>query len=231
MKKWLFEAFIFLSALAIYDLNGGAVFAADFQPQDQRAILDTEFPAHVEAMLALSGGPAHIRSRATVYIYKKGKGFQLHRQGDNGFTCLLNRDSFLYGSSAFKPTCWDKQGRDSYVPVMLAVGQWLAEGENVESVKTLIEQGFQSGTFKSPDTTGIAYMVAGDISLDLETGDVTETLFRGHHMYYAPFVSTTQLGGEKEHRKNDPSLPRVFAGGAGGERLGYIITMIGHVQP
>lgn len=228
MKKLLLAMLTVTAAFTLFYLKiGNKALAA----QDGQVILNTEFAADIESKLALSGGPEHIRSKATVYVYKRNKGFQLYRQGSNGFTCLLNRDAFLYGRSAFKPTCWDKQGQDSYIPVMLAVGQWLAEGKGADNIKTLVEDGFQSGAFKSPETTGIAYMVAGDVALDLETGEVLKTLFPGHHMYYAPYVTTTQLGGEKTYRKNDPSLPRVFAGGAGGERLAYIITMIGHVNP
>ena len=74
-------------------------------------------------------------------------------------------------------------------------------------------------------------MIAGDIDLDPETATIRKVIFPGHHMFYAPFVTSEQLGGSTAARKNDPSLPFVFSAGAGGVRLGYIITMVGHATP
>ncbi len=192
-----------------------------------RKHLNSEFDAGVEASLAVSGAPAHLRAAATVYVYKKDAGFELHRQGSNEFTCLLNRDAFLYGGRAFKPTCWDKAGADSYIPVMLATGKWLAEGKSAAEVKRLIEKGFNTGFFHSPATTGIAYMVAGDLDLDPQTGNIIQTLFPGHYMFYAPHVTSEQLGASRDNRRDNPKLPSVFSGGAGGANLAYIITMVG----
>ena len=195
-----------------------------------RVHLDADFSSEIEAKLARLGGPSHIRSGATVYVYRRGTGFTLHAQGSNGFTCMLNRDAFLYGAKAFKPTCWDEVGENSYVPVMLSVGRWLAEGLTTPEVRARIEAGFQGGQFQAPRRSGIAYMVAGDLDLDIESGSIIRTLFPGHHMYYAPYVTNDQLGVDLAARAADQSLPRVFTGGAGGIHLAYIISMVGHAK-
>lgn len=141
--------------------------------------LNVTFPEAVESELALSAAPAHLRDGATVYVYG-AKGFNKVRDGSNGFTCLLNRDGFLYGGTAFKPTCWDPEGASSYVPAMLRVGVLLAMGKIADEVRADIGQGFRAGTFHRPTRTGIAYMLAGDVELAPGSGKVTKTQFPGH---------------------------------------------------
>lgn len=185
-------------------------------------VLNTTFPEAVEVELALSGGPEHLRGGATVYVYG-AKGFTKARDGANGFTCLLNRDGFLYGATAFKPTCWDPEGAGSYVPVMLRAGEMLAAGKSADEVKADIAAGFKSGKFHRPARTGIAYMVAGDVLLESGTGKVTKTQFPGHYMIYAPGVTNGDVG--YAPGKSGASDPSVFAGGAGGAELGYLIAV------
>ncbi|MGZ6195847.1 MAG: hypothetical protein ACXWML_11545, partial [Candidatus Binataceae bacterium] len=105
-------------ALAFAFISTGA-FAAD---ADTRSAINIVLPPEREVALALSAAPEHLRAQATVYVYGP-KGFEIAREGRNGFTCLLNRDGFFYGGDAVKPTCWDPAGADSYVPVMLRVGE------------------------------------------------------------------------------------------------------------
>ncbi len=187
-------------------------------------VLNVTFPAAVETELALSGGPEHLRAGATVYVYG-AKGFTKTREGTNGFICLLNRDGFLYGGTAFKPTCWDPEGAGSYVPVMLRTGEMLAAGKSADEVKAEIAAGFKSGKFHRPARTGIAYMIAGDVELAAD-GKVTKTQFPGHYMMYAPGVTNADIGYARG--KSGASDPSIFDGGAGGADLGYLIAVPHH---
>lgn len=181
------------------------------------------FPREVEVALALSGGPAYLRDGATVYVYTTN-GFEKAKEGTNGFTCLVNRDAFFYGAANFKPTCWDAEGRTSYVPVMLRVGELLAAGKSTAEIRADIEAGFKSGTYRRPTKGDVAYMSAGDVRLDA-SGKITATAFQGHMMFYAPVVTSADLGYTPEAAKKDRTLPFVFAGGAGGPDLAYIIAV------
>ena len=194
-----------------------------------RTHLANELPVRTEVELALSAAPFHLRSGADVYIYTNASGYTMHRQGENGFTCLVNRDAFLYGSRAFKPTCWDANGKKSYVMVMLAVGRWLAAGIATTEIRARIDSGFDQGRFVEPENVGVAYMLSGDVDIDVETGRVLKREFPGHLMIYAPRISNADIGTSKSARQSDTGLPVVFAAGAGGDRLSYIITMVGHV--
>jgi len=214
-----------VSALSALFALGLPVQAAD--TPDTRQTLKTVFNADIETKLALSGAPEHLRAGATVYVFSK-TGYTKMREGSNGFTCLLNRDGFLHASAAFKPTCWDAAGADSYVPVMLDVGHMLAAGNGIEEVRDAITAGFKAGQYRRATRTGIAYMVAGDLNLDLSTGAVVKTVFPGHYMIYAPGVTNADIGHSPEASKANPSLPVIFSRGAGGSDLGYLITVPHH---
>lgn len=51
-------------------------------------------PQQQEIELALTAGPEHLRTDATVYFFGK-KGYERVRSGKNGFTCMVNRDGIL----------------------------------------------------------------------------------------------------------------------------------------
>ena len=204
-----------------------SAMASAADPDVARMVLNTTFPEEVETTLALSAAPPHLREGATLYLFGRS-GYTKVREGSNGFTCLLNRDAFLYGSFAFKPTCWDPEGATSYVPVMLRVGALLASAKTSEAIRADIDGGFKDGRFHRPHRTGIAYMLAGDVVLAAPTGVVVQTTFPGHYMIYAPGVSNADIGHSPAAANGNPSVPFIFAAGAGEGNLAYIITAPGH---
>jgi hypothetical protein len=189
------------------------------------AALNVVLPREAEQELALSAAPLHLRADASVYVFG-ARGFERVRSGRNGFSCLVNRDAFFYGASAFKPTCWDAAGEDTYLPVMLKVGELLASGASHETIARAIDTGFAAGTFRRPSGGGVAYMLAGDVVLDPQTGRVTRQLYPGHYMFYAAGATSAQLGYSADGARSDATLPFVFSGGAGGAHgLSYIIAV------
>ena len=218
------RSLFYAGVLALAVLNG----AQGAEPADAARVLNTVFPQALEVELALSGGPAHLREGATVYVYG-AKGFNKVRDGSNGFICLLNRDGFFYGAAVFKPTCWDPEGATSYVPVMLRAGEMLAGGKAPEDIRADITEGFRSGKFHRPARTGIAYMLAGDVTLDLTSGKVVKTQFPGHYMIYAPGVTNADVGYARG--KSGAADPFIFSSGAGGADLGYLIAVPHHGMP
>ena len=220
---------LFTTKASASESNAPQYEAEDAEFAAARRHLANELPAEIEIALAVSAAPPHLRRDADVYLYTRPTGYTLHQRGDNGFTCLVNRDGFLYGSRAFKPTCWDPNGKESYIPLMLAVGRWLSEGVDTPEIRARIESGFEQAEFVAPDKTGGAYMLNGDLELDTRTGRTVRQAYPGHLMIYATTISSADLGVTRRARQVDPALPFVFSKGAGGERLGYIITMVGHV--
>ena len=181
-------------------------------------------PQEQEIELALSAAPEHLRSDATVYAFGK-KGYEKIRSGKNGFTCMVNRDGNQAGDNDLKPTCWDAEGSATIVPVMLRVGELMAQGKTADEIAHDIEAGFSEGRFSSPRKTGIAYMLRGDVQYDPKTKEISKTLFPPHYMIYAPGVTNTDIGMNTDASKKHPSLPFVYAGYSGGARTAYIIVM------
>ncbi|HEX7296857.1 MAG TPA: hypothetical protein VF251_13965 [Pyrinomonadaceae bacterium] len=181
-------------------------------------------PREQEIELALSAGPEHLRADATVYVFG-GKGYEKIRDGKNGFTCLVNRDGNQSGDNDLKPTCWDPEGSATIVPVMLRVGELIALRKTAKEIAADIDAGFKEGRFVSPQKSGIAYMLRGDVQYDPATKEIGKTLFPPHYMLYAPGVTNADIGLSTDARKNNPSLPFVYSGYSGGPRTAYIIVV------
>jgi len=181
-------------------------------------------PPAEEIELALSSGPEHLRADATVYVFGK-KGYERVRIGKNGITCMVNRDGNQAGDNDLKPTCWDAEGSATIVPVMLRVGELLAQNKTADEIKHDIDAGFSQGRFSSPRKTGIAYMLRGDVQYDRQTRTIARTLFPPHYMIYAPGVTNSDIGMNMEAYRKQPGLPLVYSGYSGGARTAYIIVM------
>jgi len=181
-------------------------------------------PQKEEIPLALQAAPPHLRAEATVYVFGKD-GYRKVRSGKNGFVCLVNRDGNQAGDNQLKPTCWDAEGSRTIVPVVLRVGELIARSTSQEEIKRDIDDGFTSGKFSSPQKTGIAYMLLGDLLFDPRTQNITKTAFPPHYMIYAPGVSSADIGMTTQTGKSQFALPTVYAGCSGGTRTAYIIVL------
>lgn len=182
-------------------------------------------PREQEIELAIGAAPEHLRKQATVYVFGK-KGYEKARTGTNGFTCLVNRDGAQSGDQTLRPTCWDMEGSKTIVPVMLRVGELLAQGKSAAEIKRDIEAGFSDGRFREPSKTGIAYMLSGDVKkFDTKTGKVISLDFPPHYMIYAPGLTNADIGMTKEGYQINPSLPAVYSGYSGGSHTAYIIVL------
>jgi hypothetical protein len=193
-------------------------------------IPDLSFPAQQEMIdreqeidLALKAAPVHLRKDATVFVFGKN-GYEKIRTGSNGFNCMVNRDGLQNGDSSVHPTCWDAEGSRSILPVMLRVGELLAQGKSAADIKRDIDEGFARGRFHSPTKTGIAYMLAGDVKFDQKSGQVSTVEYPPHYMIYAPGVSNTDIGISGDALKQTPGLPFIYSGYSGDTRTAYIIV-------
>lgn len=200
--------------------DGGWVSVAESKHLTQSQVL---FSREQEIALALKAAPVHLRNETTVYTFGK-TGYEKARAGTNGFNCLVNRDGTQNGDLSVYPTCWDPEGSRTILPVMLRVGELIAQGKSAAEIKRDIDQGFDQGRFHSPSKAGIAYMLAGDVKFDPKTGQFGSTEFPPHYMIYAPGVTNADIG-VSEAMKQTPGLPFVYSGYSGGTRTAYIIVM------
>jgi hypothetical protein len=211
-----------LTALIVFSLSlcGATIQSARTQSRALELL-----PREQEIELAVSAAPEHLRKDATVYVFGKG-GYEKARPGTNGFTCLVNRDGAQSGDYTLRPTCWDAEGSQTIVPVMLRVGELLAQGRTAAEIKRDIEAGFGDGRFHEPHKTGIAYMLNGDVKqFDAKTGKVLARDYPPHYMIYAPGVTNADIGMTAEGYKLNPSLPGVYSGYSGGSHTAYLIVL------
>lgn len=211
----MFRCLFILGALTL----GSAIVLAETKP-----LTENQSSSEKEIELALQAAPVHLRKEATVYVFGK-RGYEKARSGTNGFSCLVNRDGTQNGSPNVFPTCWDPEGSRTILPVMLRVGELIAQGKSAAEIKNDIEAGFTQGRFHSPAKTGIAYMLAGDVKFDAKTGQFGTIEFPPHYMIYAPGVTNTDIGTTSEGMKSTPGLPFVYSGYSGGVRTAYLIVM------
>lgn len=181
-------------------------------------------PQADEVELALSAGPEHLRADATVYVFGRG-GYDKVRAGTNGFACLVNRDRFQLGDRTLRPTCWDAEGGVTILPVVLRVGELLAQEKTADDIRHDIDAGFDEGRFAAPHKAGIAYMLRGDVQVDPASHRVSGQSFPPHYMIYAPGVSNRDIGIGEDAAKDHFALPFVYGGYSGGPRTRYIIIL------
>lgn len=219
-----------LLVLGVLVLAGGMVsgqIKADIGVQPQSLLSPDK-----EIELALKAAPVHLQKNASVYVFGK-RGYEKSRMGTNGFNCMVNRDGTQSGDFTLHPTCWDPEGSRTILPVMLRVGELIAQNKSAAEIKQDIEEGFAKGRFHSPGKSGIAYMLAGDVKFDPKSGQLAETVFPPHYMIYAPGVTNADIGMSKE--ATTPGLPFVYAGYSGGAKTAYLIVMAtgspGHTMP
>jgi len=154
----------------------------------------TVLPRDRETELAISAAPPDVGSKATVYVFTS-QGYQKARDGENGFTCLVNRDSELEGYHVLKPTCWDAQGSRTIVPAILEIAKRRAAGQSVADVTAAIRQMIKDDTLQLFDKVGVAYMLAGDVAdFDAATGKILKRAFPPHIMIDAPGVTPQDIG-------------------------------------
>ncbi len=200
--------------------TGNSNISIAVNPTGTQALINRE----QEIELALKAAPVHLRQDATVFIFTK-HGYEKVRSGSNGFNCMVNRDGLQNGDDSVHPTCWDPEGSRTILPVMLRVGELLAQNKSAADIKRDIDEGFARGRFHSPTKAGIAYMLAGDVKFVRKSCQLSTTEFPPHYMFYAPGVSNADIGVSGDALKQTPGLPFVYSGYSGGIRTSYIIIM------
>jgi hypothetical protein len=177
--------------------------------------VSTVLPREREIELAISAAPPDVGSKAAVYVFT-AKGYEKARDGENGFTCLVNRDSELEGYHVLKPTCWDPQGSRTIVPAILEIAKRRTSGQAVAEVTAGIRQLIKDGKLQLFEKVGIAYMLQGDISdYDASTGTIRKRMFPPHMMIYAPGITPNDVGVSSRVAFNDVRAPIIYESATG----------------
>ncbi|MCH9648133.1 MAG: hypothetical protein K0U98_07840 [Deltaproteobacteria bacterium] len=185
------------------------------EPVEKKQLPVQVLPASCEINLALSAAPEHLRAEATVYALEE-TGYRKERQGSNGFTCIVNRDH----PRVLKPTCFDREGGETIVPKILFFGKGLMAGKSAAAISQEVRQGFEDGTFQSPQRAGVAYMLSR-YNRPFNPRNQTLGWFAPHVMFYAPNLTPQDIGFDMEAWHDRNELP--FIGYQGPH--GYMIML------
>ena len=163
-------------------------------------------PRDLEIQLALSSMPAHLRDQATVYVLNPVKGFEVARNGTNGFSALVGRtgDDAMRGAwelteypdDILYPVSWDRAGTGAQLRVFLDIAEMQANGTPSREVKKTIQQRYRANVYKAPERAGVAYMLSPILRTytnpDADGSVATSNI--PHVMHYAPNVSNDDVG-------------------------------------
>jgi hypothetical protein len=174
-------------------------------------------PRDEEFDLALSAAPEHLRAGAAVYVLAP-EGYELAREGTNGFACIVNRDH----PRNLKPTCYDSEGVATILPKVVYVGELLLRGLPIAAIQDSVRAGFESGRFRAPARPGVAYMLSKRIrTYNPRTGEYGT--FPPHLMFYAPNLTNDDIATDWKAIRRHPWLPRVAYQGP----HGFMIVVVG----
>ena len=147
---------------------------------------DFTLPREERIRLAESAAPPEISGKATVYVLER-TGYVKVRDGGNGFTCFVDRQSPL----SLEPTCFDAEGTATTFPARLFVEEERAKGKSEDQITQEVNDGYKSGRFKAPTRPGIVYMLSDDVYIA-----VGDKIVHGppHLMFYAPYATDKDIG-------------------------------------
>jgi hypothetical protein len=164
-------------------------------------------PRDLEIQLALSALPRHLRDRATVYILNPAKGFEVTRKGTGDFHAFVARtgdDTFRgswplteYRSDILYPVAFDRAGSRAQMRVFFDAAEMQARGTPPGQLKRIIQERYKSGFYKAPERAGISYMLSPVLRTYTGDTDRVLTINYPHVMYYAPHVSSEDIGAGK----------------------------------
>jgi hypothetical protein len=166
------------------------LFGTTAAGQDLASIkkVDASTPRGIQIKMAEAAAPKEITSAATMLVLGK-KGYEVVREGSNGFTCLIQRQT----PETMEPECFDREGSKTTLEKVKFVEVQRSKGIDEKEISRQVEAGYTTGKFKAPSKPGIVYMLSPyNRVLSPATNTITE--FPGHLMFYAPYLTKNDIG-------------------------------------
>jgi hypothetical protein len=210
----------------------GLLLSISAGAEDKKLMKKIEpLPRDLEIQLALSALPPHLRDNATVYSLNPDQGFEVVRKGTNGFHAFVARtgdDAFRgdwplteYRDDILYPISFDSADAKAQMRVFFDAAEMQAKGTPPGELKKIIKDRYKTGHYKAPERAGISYMLSPVLRtyFNPEESDRVGTYNFPHVMYYAPGVSSEDIGAGKL----DGMYPFVIMPG----HHGYMIQPLG----
>jgi hypothetical protein len=170
--------------------------AIEAMAQELPKVYDASMPRDQQITLAESAAPAEVSSKATIYILGV-KGYEKAREGTNGFSCFVSRHFVKPTETTIEPQCFDAEGSRTLLLVYLHGEELRSSGKSEAEIKADIADGYKEGRYKYPNKPGFLYMMSGENRLG-PTPDHGTAIFPPHLMFYAPNMTTKDIGFEAQ---------------------------------
>ena len=204
----------FAGVLSIGALSSGAAAQDKAQePAREVHLVTPSTPRDRQVQLALSAAPTEVSSKAAVYVLGP-KGYEKAREGNNGFTCLIERSFSGTTQTSSAPACFDAEGSRSIMVAYLRREELRAEGKSEAEIKDDIAKGYKDGRFKVPGP-GFLYMMSNEnyfYDSDAKQWGVVPPYL----MFYAPYKAAIDVGYEAV---SPTMVPYLTGSGVGPESL------------
>jgi hypothetical protein len=154
-----------------------------------------------EVALAKSAAPSDISERATLKVLTRS-GFEVARQGDNGFVCLVMRGftgaptftpvefrALSYDPGTVAPICLNPQAARTVLPYYELRTKLAIQGKTPGQIAESVNLAYEKGDIPKRDQVSFGYMWSADQKL----GPAGH--WHPHIMVYAPNYENAMIGG------------------------------------
>jgi hypothetical protein len=176
--------------------------AASMRGQSPQYPPVSEYMMTPEAKVALarSAAPANISDRATIKVFTAA-GYQVARDGDNGFVCMVMRGpsaptytpaqirDLVYDAKLRAPICFNPEASRTVVPYYELRNKLAMEGKTPDQITEGIQAAYAKGVLPKRDGVSFAYMWSADQNL----GSFGH--WHPHMMVFCPYYENSMLGG------------------------------------
>jgi hypothetical protein len=157
-------------------------------------------PRDAEVALARSAAPSNISSRATTKVLTT-TGYQVVREGDNGFVCMVMRGwtaptytpaplrDLVFDPTVRAPICFNPEASRTVMPYYELRSKLAMEGRMPDQIAEGIEAAYARGELPKRDGVTFAYMWSADQNLGPGAGH-----WHPHMMVFSPYYKNSMLG-------------------------------------
>jgi hypothetical protein len=189
---------VFLALLASLDAIAIQAQGSKYPPLSEYLM-----PRDGEIALAKSAAPANISDLATIKVLTSS-GFEVARQGSNGFVCEVMRGwaaptytpaqfrDLVYDPRVRAPICFDAIAAREVLPYYELRHKLGMQGKTTSQIAEGVEAAYARGELPGRSEVSFAYMWSADQFLFPAVGH-----WHPHMMVFVPYYVNTMLGGNE----------------------------------
>lgn len=160
-------------------------------------------PPEAEMALARSVAPAKISERATIKVLT-ASGYQVARDGDDGFVCMVMRGwaaptctpvqprDLVCDGKLRAPICFDSAASRVVMPYYELRSELAMQGKTPDQIAEGIQEAYGKGVLPKRDGVSFAYIWSADQDLSAGFGH-----WHPHMMVFCPYYENSMLGGNE----------------------------------